>query len=250
MDLLTKDISAFPLISFLLSIIIIYLVLKLTEKFVPRLIKRKNIKSAFNRNFSFFELIVWFVYLLAITPFFLKHNLAFGMGFALLGLVILLFVAWYAGRDLIAGFIIKANTGFKINAHIRINDISGRIVAFYPRNFKLINESGEKLLLPYSSFINKKIVFLPEAKERMSARFKLEIHSDLSAGELVSQLKYQIMTHPKAMLNSVPTIILLKQEDKQFTFEIGFLAINTKGVAEIEAFLKANNTTTATISVA
>ncbi len=238
MENYTKDISAFPIISFLVIVLMLYVLLKLIGNVVPYIIKRKKLKSAFKRNYSIVELFIWIVFLLRVIPFFMKMNMAYGVFFIIMVVIIMLMVSWYAGRDFIAGFILRANTGYKPTAQIKMGDYEGVIMNRFPRNLKLLDDKGEKLLIPYSLLIGKSIVFKSLNKSRISTHIKLKIQSDLDFDRLTEQLKFKIMTHPKALLTEYPIINLILQKDKELELDIILYARDNEGLSEIEYSLK------------
>jgi len=234
MELLTKDISTFPIISFFISILIIFGILKIFGKIIPLLIKRNKLKVAFNRNYSFVELFIWLLYIIAVLPFFLKRNFAFGLIISLMVVIAIVLISWYAGRDIVAGFILRANIGFKEGAYIEVDGQSGKIVNLYNRNFKLINDQGEKMLMPYSQFVGKTITFQPDSKDRISSMMQISVNSVKSADELRDDLKYFIMTHPKSLINNVPNVSILDYYEGVYKLEINFSARDNTSLAEIK----------------
>lgn len=234
MELLTKDISAFPIISFFISILVIFGILKLIGKIIPLILKRNKLKVAFGRNYSFVELLVWLVYIISVLPFFLKRNFAFGLIISLIVIISIILISWYAGRDIVAGFILRANIGFKEGANIEIDGKSNKIVNLYSRNFKLINDKGEKILIPYSQFADKSINFLPDVKDRISSIMQISIKSNNTVAELKEEIKYFIMTHPKALINTVPNISILDYSEGVYILEINFAARDNISLAEIK----------------
>ncbi len=235
MELLSKDISTFPIISFIISIFIIYGILRLIERVVPFLIKRYKTKVAFKRKYSFFELLIWLIYLIYVLPYFFQRNFAFGVVISIVVVIDILLISWYIGRDIVAGFIIKTNIGFKEGAIVEIDGMKGRISNLYSRNFKLINDKGEKMILPYSQYVSKTITFFPDAKDKITSMMRLELKSDKTINNIKEELKYFIMTHPKALINVIPDISIVNYEDGVYTLEINLAARDNSSFTEIKS---------------
>ncbi len=235
---MTKDISNFPIISFVILVLVVFAILKLIKRLVPRLLYRNSYKSIFNRAYSVFELIVWMIFLIGVIPLFLHKSFFFGLTLGFIALILILLISWYAGRDFVSGFIIRANTGFKIGANIEVEGCSGRIEKFYKRNFKLINDKGEKIIIPYSKYLGKTITFLPDVKDRISSLLQIEIASDKSSNIILEEIKYFIMTHPKALINSEPSITINDYINGVYKLEINLAARDTISLAELKADIR------------
>lgn len=238
MELLTTDISTFPIISFFISILVIFGILKIIGRTIPLFLKRNKLKVNFNRNYNFVELSIWMIYIISVFPFFLKHNFAFGLIISIIVVIAIFLISWYAGRDIVAGFILKSNIGFKDGANIEVDGKSGRIVNLYNRNFKIINNKGDKILIPYSQFVGKTITFLPDVRDRIYSMMQISVVSDKSADEIKEQVKYFIMTHPKVLVNAAPYISILDYNDGIYKLEIGVFARDNTSMADIKFDIK------------
>ncbi len=238
MEELTGKISSFPIMGFILGIFIIYLGLRFVRLVLVKLIHNSRLVSSINRNFSIFELLVWLLYMLLMTPRFYEYSKISGVILSLLLVISILLIGWYAGRDFISGFIVRANTGFKKNARIKTDSIEGIIIQFYPRNFKLLNDNGEKTLIPYSNILGRNIQIRNSEKSRISKHIKLSISSDKSYESISKEIRYMIMMHPKALTNIAPSINIISQENNNMLLDIKVSAKDNKGLAEIESYLK------------
>jgi hypothetical protein len=238
MEELTKHISAFPLIALILFAVLLFVVLRIIRIITPNLIKREKARLSILRNLNLFELFIWILFILLIIPSFFKLNISLGIIISLILVIAILFIGWYAGRDFIAGYILRANIGFTKGARINSNEIEGIISEFYVRNLKLINDTGETLIIPYSNLIGKSLIIRNEDKERTSKHIRLNIkHKEENYDELIAKLKFMIMTHPKALLTPSPRINIVSQIDNITAIDITISARNTKGLAEIESFI-------------
>ena len=238
MDNLTTHISAFPLIGMILGIIIIFSLLRLLKITLLRIAKRAKHISQINKNYSAFELFVWMLYLIWILPHFFVINTSLGIILSIILVIAIFLISWYAGKDFISGFIIKSNSGFKLNARIKTDTIDGVIIEFHPRNLKLLNNEGEKLLIPYSNLIGKNILIKNKEKSRTSKHITLKLKTIDDFEDIINQLKFKIMMHPKALVNITPSISIIKQKKDITIVDIDISARDSKGLAEIEIFLK------------
>ena len=237
MDVIKTDISVFPILSFLLSIAFVYFFLKVFGKVIPNLIKQKTFKSKFNRSYGFFQLIVWIVYLLWIAPMFYSVNYEYGILITVILLVVLLTIAWFAGRDVIAGFILRSNSGFRLNAEIKTDRFQGVVVEFFSRNFKLISENGDKVLIPYSQILGKPIKFFAQNGSRISKKIQIEFDSTMSFDRIKQDIEFHILTHPKALINKYPVFNIVSQKKQHFVVDVLLYARDSQGLVDIESEL-------------
>jgi len=238
MDVFKANISVFPVFSFMLSAVFVYLFLKVFGKLFPLLLKRKSLKSKFNRSYGFVELMVWIIYIILIIPKFYRINFEYGIIISIILLAILLIIAWFAGRDIVAGFILRSNSGFMLNAEIKSGEFEGIVAEFYSRNFKLISENGDKVLIPYSQILGKPIRFFTQEKSRISKRIQLDIKTTMNFEKLKSLLKFQVMTNPNSLLNKVPIFSIVKHDKDGYIIDVLVYARNSQGLSDIEGQLK------------
>ncbi len=235
---LTKHISAFPFIGFVLGGIILYMILRIIQIVLIRFIENSKIISKINRVYSIIELFIGELYILWIISYFLKNSPSIGIVLSIILITSIGLIFWYAGRDFISGFIIKSNSGFRINSRIKTNDIEGVIINFYARNLKLINDKGEKLIIPYSTLINKDILVRNRNKSRISKHIILKIDNVDNYNTLIKDLRFMIMMHPKSLVNIAPTISILSHKKGVCNVEIDITARDNNGLTDIETYLK------------
>ena len=238
MEELTKHISAFPIIGFILGGFIVYSGLKFIKIALLRLVGNSKYISKINRFYSSIELLTGILYIVWIIPYFLEINMGIGIILSIILIISIAIVFWYAGRDFISGFILKSNSGFKINSRIKTDFLDGVIIDFYSRNLKLINDKGEKLLIPYSNLINKNILIKNRTKSRISKHITIKTNSVDNYDTLIKELKFMIMMHPKSLVNFTPSITILSQENNICTVDINISARDNNGLAEIETYIK------------
>jgi hypothetical protein len=89
--------------------------------------------------------------------------------------------------------------------------------------------------MPYSQFVGKTITFQPDVKDRISSMMNVNIKSDKSVNEVREEIKYFIMTHPKALINVIPNINILDYSDGVYKLEIYLSARDNSSFTEIKS---------------
>lgn len=238
MKYLTNDISAYSVIGFIILVILLAVLLNAIRRVMPLLIKRKSLLSNIRRRISLFELLIWFGLTLWTIPILLSANTIYGILLILMVIITLVLVSWYAGRDIISGFVIRSNIGVKVGAHIKVDELEGEILSFYPRNLKLQDDHGIKIVVPYLTLIGKPIIFNSLNKTRVSGHQQFAVNTKLTFEELSEKIKFFIMTHPKALINVYPIISILSKGNDELELDIKMSAQDDKGLLEMEFDLK------------
>ena len=240
MENLTKHISTFPVLGFILGGIILYYAIKYFKMALLRIISNSKLSSRINRSYSIILIFIALLYILWAIPYFFEISMSLGVILSLILIISILLLFWFAGRDFIAGFFIRANSGFKINSRIKTDNLQGVIIEFYGRNFKLINDKGEKILIPYTNIISKNILIKNSDKSRISKHISLKIKSVENYEDLINDIRFKIMMHPKSLVNIAPLITIVSQDSNFCVFDINISARNNNGLAEIETFLNSS----------
>lgn len=240
MDLkyLENNYSAFPVISLLITGLVVLLLLRLLRFIIPYIAKNRNIRDWINRYFSLFELFVWVLVGLWFLPYLMRKHIYAGYGLALILFSIFIWISWFGLKDLIAGFIFRSNSGLKKADHIEIGTIKGNILKMGYRNLVLDNASGNFISLPYSQIINQPITKLSSTEIRHSNTFELITSKIDNIQKLSSEITSRVIMHPRSSLVEKPIVELIKDEKETLIFKVRIFAIENKFLSIIEEDLR------------
>lgn len=218
---ITKNLSSgYIILLFFLSTAGIFIIFYLLRISIPMIYPGKINVRRYRKYFTIIEGLSWGLFLLSSALFFLKNNIIFS---ALLFLFILLMFYWYtrfALRDCVAGIIFKSDNRFSVGDNIEVDELKGEIMRFNYRNIDIENESGRRILIPYSMLLG--IVSSPQkiSETVLSFSFEISIPAELPFDKVVELLKKYIYSLPWTVLKNEPKIQLIKAIDKQFIVKI------------------------------
>ncbi len=244
MDISKYFVSSPFIILFLISLAGIFLVLYLMRIYIPLIFSGKINTNRFRKYFAIFQGVVWSLFLLTTALFFLKHNIIFA---ALLFLVLLLFIYWYSRyslRDYIAGLVFKSENRFSLNEIVEVEGQKGEIKKFHYRNIEIENESGKRILIPYSMLLG--LISSPQkiSETVLHSSFETEIPSIQPFVKVVEQLKIFIYSLPWTALKNEPKIQLINEIENKYLVRITLFSFDDTYFPSmhkrVEEFIKHN----------
>ena len=238
MNYLEHNYSAFPVLSLILTGLVIYFILRLIRFSIPYVVKNRVLREWINQYFSIFELLIWIIFALWFLPYLMRRNPYVGYGVIFILFSIFLWISWYGLRNLIAGFIFRSNQGLKIGEHIQIGDDKGIIVKLAYRSIILHTASGNLVSIPYSQIMNKPLIKISSIELRHSTTFKLLTTKVENIQKLSNDITAKILMHPRCSLTEKPKVELLQEQDDKMLFSIKIFAIENKYLSVIEEYVK------------
>ncbi|PLW92069.1 MAG: hypothetical protein C0592_12565 [Marinilabiliales bacterium] len=210
-------------------------ILSLTLRYV---VDRKR-KLMFLKYLPLTESLFWMVYLILSAQYFIQkggsiHTIWI---FGIL-LVILAFFSWFAFRDIIAGIVWKANKKFNLQDTIKIGDFQGKIQAFHHRNLEIMNDNEESIIIPYTRILNSQIIKTNPTEMILSYSFKLQALKEISTGELIQKIRYEILNLPWSSVKNEPKIKALSEETDRYFLEITVYSMDKDYFYKIENHIK------------
>jgi len=238
MNYLEHNYSAFPVLSLLLTGMMVFFVLRLLRFLIPYIAKNRTIRNWISQYFSLFELFIWVVFSLWFLPYLMHRNIYTGYGLAFILLAIFTWIAIYGLRNLIAGFIFKSSNGLKVGEHIQIGEHNGIIEKLAYRSIIIDAANGDLISLPYSKIINQALIKISSTELRHSHSFNLETAKEQNIQKLSNDILSKIMMHPRSSLTEKPMVELLQEQDNTMLFSIKIYAVENKYLSVIEEYLK------------
>ncbi|MFW6019845.1 MAG: mechanosensitive ion channel domain-containing protein [Bacteroidales bacterium] len=223
---------------FLLITIVIFGLFRILKFIVPLLALKNEQKRQFKKALPVVEFVVWFVFLIWGINYFIKYNSYFALALGILVLLIFIWFAWYALRDIIAGIVIKANRDLNLNDMVDIADHHGKIIRFGMRNLILETENGKNIFLPYSMIINQELIRSHPAEKILSHTFKLTTSKDRSIEQTIQEIHKTILSLPWTSRIKKPVIRAEQENDKNYIFRVTTYSIEKGYFIMIEQALR------------
>lgn len=223
---------------FLFIGVLILVFFRLINFFVPVLPLKADHKAAFRRLLPIIEFVGWFVFLIWGIGYFFRYNIYFALGLGVIAFLIMLWFAWFALRDLIAGMVIKSNRALKINDTVDVAGYHGKIKRFGFRNLVVETENGKNIYLPYTMLIKQEIVRSHPAEKILSHSFQLQTEPADDIQEKINEIRKSILSLPWVSMIKEPLIRLQEEKNNRYLFHITVYSIEKDYFMLIEKELR------------
>lgn len=223
---------------FFFAILLIFVVFRLLKRYIPPIIQNQRYKRIFDRYFSLFEFLVWVLFSIYTFSIFIKHNQYFAVVLFILLIILAVWSASLFFKDYIAGIIIKTNKNIELGDTILLNGTNGKLKELKFRYLVLENELSERIYIPYSKIIKQE--FRKSKKEDALAghQFEISIAKKYTLKEITERINEIIVCTPGVSLKRKAQIIMTKESNTAYTFEITVFVTDYKFVSEIKNRIK------------
>lgn len=219
---------------FLLIAVLIAVAFRVINFFVPVLPVKTEYKTRIRKAMPLIEFICWFVFFIWGINYFVKYNMYFAIGLGAIVLLSMIWFAWYALRDLIAGIIIKSNRDLQVNETVDVGNYHGKIVRFGFRNLVMETESGKNIYIPYTMLIKREIVRSHPADKIQSHSFRLVTNKEKTAEQTILDIRAALLSLPWTSMIKNPVIRLEEEENGRYAFQITTYSIEKSYFVMIE----------------
>jgi len=240
MNLPDIEFSRFAVYLFLFLAVVLFLFFRIPGKVVPLLPIKKEMKRSLTRYLPALEIFSWGFFFIWTIQYFWKNNQMYSVGLFFILILLMLWVSWYSLKDFIAGAVFRANSSFKIQDTIQIEQYVGKIVDFQSRNIVVETDSGETIHYPYSKLLGKVIIKSIPAEMIRNKTIFLNISKDSSLIETITNIRSDILNLPWSSIKKEPQIKPIGENNDSFELEIVIFALETEYFYKIESYLKEN----------
>lgn len=217
---------SFSTIEFLVFIFSVYLLIRIIVKFIS------YIKS-FRKSYLFLKKILPIIDLaLAAIIVFWIINRIFGNTDLLpvinlaVTVIILGLLAWFWGRDFIAGIILKSENYFELDKMIRLNNKSGKITKITLRYLEFGTDEGETIRVPYSKISSDYFSKLSPDENYESHIITLQLNETLDTKALRESLRKRIYNTPWYLAGKEPVIEIISSAEGGYKINLNIYTIN------------------------
>ncbi|MCF8217736.1 MAG: mechanosensitive ion channel [Bacteroidales bacterium] len=223
---------------FLLIAIILFGLFRILNFTVPLLPLKTEQKKRFKKALPVVEFVAWFIFLIWGINYFIKYNSYFALALGILVLLIFIWFAWYALRDIIAGIIMKANRGLNLNDMVDIADYHGKIKRFGIRNLVLETENGKSIFLPYTMIIKQELIRSHPAEKILSHTFTLTTPKDKTIEQSMREIHKSLLSLPWTSRIKKPLIRAEQETEASYVFQITAYSIEKGYFVMIEKAIR------------
>jgi len=187
------------------------------------------------------ELTIWIIFFTWAIQYLYNRGYLVTIVPLMIFIIIILYLAWYVLKDLIAGIVFKTSNPLAINDHITVAGVSGKIIEIGQNILKIENDSGRIITIPYSKITGEIIQMHFPSQSLLSHcfLFKMElIYETEQVFEIIEKLRITILSLPWASQKKEPMIIIKDEGPNDILFSITVFSLDNGYFTRIEKFLE------------
>lgn len=229
------QVSLYAILQMLVLGLLLFLILRLVKRFLNQKIQYKDFLE---RSWAVGEAIVWILFLIASVRQIILNPKHYTLIIISLVLILLIWVAWFALRDLVAGIILKLEGSLGLNEKIIINKTSGHIRKLSYFSLMLETDTGQKVSLPYHIVKNKEKIKETADNFTYKTTLKLSTHKEeFTATQIQDKLQQYIFQAPWIVPTHNPIILLETENSTQYQFNITIFLLHQKYLLKFKEFI-------------
>ena len=185
------------------------------------------------------ELTIWLLFLTWSAHFFYSKKLLITFIPLLVLFSLVLYLIWYALRDITAGIIFKTSGRFEINDTISLGNVKGKIIEMGQRNLIIENLLGQIISIPYTKVDGNMITKSSPSQSLLSHNFlfQLSIEEEKDVFKLIQNLHADILLLPWSSQKKEPIIRIYDEIDGKVILAITIYCLEEINFKKTENFL-------------
>jgi small-conductance mechanosensitive channel len=231
-------ISQFKFLTAFIAAVALFFLLRLLFRFSERIVARRERYSMLLRLFPAVETLVWLIFLYWAAHFVLGYNPVFMAAYLVILAAVGAWFFWFALRDIIAGVVLQLQDVYRNGQEIRVDNLEGVIRKVGKLGLELEQADGERIKIPYSRISGNVHTKIEPGEQVRRTRFSMAIPRRGNVNDVITQLRFQLLTMPWIQPGSDPNSELTGQDTEFFRFEIQVQALSEQYGRDIETYLR------------
>ncbi|MFW5706656.1 MAG: mechanosensitive ion channel domain-containing protein [Bacteroidota bacterium] len=241
MEALSPGIFSFPVMIFIITAAIIFSFFRLFKYLIQfmRLSSRQGELVA--RFLPVTELAVWVIFFIWSIQYLFNRGYLITLVPVILFTVIILYIAWYILKDVVAGVIFKTTTSLRTDDHISVVGISGKVTRAGQSSLELEDYSGRIVSIPYSRLVGQILLKHYPSQSLLSHNFLFSIsRKDLQEDifNIIKNLHTTILALPWASQKKEPKITIQQETSDSILFNITIFSLDESYFLKTEKYLE------------
>lgn len=234
------SIFQFSLIVFLLAGLFVFVSFRLFKylmQFFRLPVKQTEIAG---RYLPVAELVTWIIYLLWSIQYLYNRGQLITLIPLIIFIILILYLAWFALKDVTAGVIFKTGKTHQINDHISVASITGKIAAMGLRNIEIEDYSGRIVSVPYSKIVGNVMLRAYPSQSLLSHNFKmqLELSPDTDVFQATEKIRNAILILPWSSQKKEPKVNAEEETENLAIFNITIFSLDEVYFKKTEKYLE------------
>ncbi|MDW7693347.1 mechanosensitive ion channel [Flammeovirgaceae bacterium SG7u.111] len=238
---LTFDISGIALVEVLVVGVALFILLRIAFLALRRINLRRKSQKIWQRFLPIAEAVIWFLFFVWGAKILLNDPLWYSIVVLLVSVVIMIWVGWFALRDVVAGLILRLDAALSVGEKLSLPFAQGRITSMGFRSLSLESDRGEVISVPYSKITGEMRVSAQPSQTVHSQAFRLKVPQTEDLEGVINKTKTQLLTAPWFSLNREPQIKILEENENYFFLEAVIYAIEPTYFEKIKKYLMQAN---------
>jgi len=236
---LNLQISELALVRFLFLGFLLFVFFRIIARIAKKADMRSSYRNWLRRTVPPIEGLVWFVFVLIGLNRLTIASFWSSLAIIVICLITLIWVSWYALRDIIAGIIIKAEGAIVVNDRLQLKEVTGQIKNMGYRIMEMETDTGETVNVPFSRVSSALQVKSNPGEKMKSHRFELisKEGNQLPINELLQLVKTVAYNAPWSSLKKAPQVKMLDEKQGHKHFEIIIYALKVEYFSLIKNYL-------------
>jgi small-conductance mechanosensitive channel len=235
------DVYSLSIIWVLVVAALIIALFKLIRTLLPYTGIESENRETIKRYLPIAELASWALFLIWSIQFLFSRGFLLSIIPVLVFIIIVLYLAWYGLKDIMAGILFKAGSYFQINDYVDVAGISGKVLALKQRVIEIEDSAGRTVVIPYSQVTGKIFLKHYPSHSVLSHSFLLRVPASNITDGLISfiqKMHITILTLPWASHKKEPRIHIEQENQQEVIFNITIYSLDEKYFAMTERFLE------------
>ena len=232
-DIAISGLKVDVLLPSMLAIILTFLILKLTKRYLFMFIKSEIWSQKIERSWVRIELGVWLTVFFVILIFLLNNSFFV----TIVMLLIVFFVGGKYWRDVLNGVVLKFENQISIGDFLSSDDYSGIVIGMSIRGMKVRLSSGDVAFVPYSSFNDFKVRKATNDLKGELCSVTLKFKSEITVEAAIKLLRREAMLIPYTLLTHAVKVEVIKLDEEGTLLNVMVHTLNPESAKLVELSL-------------
>lgn len=206
---------------FILTGFLLFFLFRLLLRISKVVFRKKILRKGSMALLPLLELVLWIAYAFWGVYILFGGHLYYDLIIVVMMVLLVVAVAWFLFRDLLAGVLLKAEKSLEPGQMIKTSFVEGKIKSLGSRSLELVNDAGETVRIPYVRFSNELLIIPPENEDSLPHHLEIP----LATGQSPEKVRALVNKHLLAMpwiIDPAPEVKIVKAADARYFIRVTF----------------------------
>ncbi|GEM_PF-708583 len=186
------------------------------------------------------ELTAWVLFFIWGIQYLFKRGFLLTLIPLIVFIIIIIYLSWFALRDIIAGVVFKTGSSLMVNDHVNLTGTSGKVTAIKLRNLEIEDYSGQMVSIPYSKIVGQVIRKSYPSQSLLSHNFifRIPAQTGVDLFQCMENMRTDILTLPWSSQKKDPKISIEEETPQHILYNITVFSLDEAYFKKTEKFLE------------